>query len=270
VGLRGTARHFLAAVGLAGVAREAMAAWRARAWRDRNARVRSAGAPDGLPLPADRLIQLVAGTADIGWFLEGGARAAASIRAALTDGGLALQDVRSLLDFGCGCGRVARHWAGLPAAVHGCDVNPRLVAWCRANLSFGTFVENRLEPPLPYGEGSFDLAYALSVFTHLPERGQRAWMDEMRRVIRPGGHLLLTTHGSRYRAELQADEAARFDAGDLVVRRSDEPGSNACGAYHPEAYVRARLAPPFQVIAFRREGALGNPYQDLWLLRRPA
>ena len=55
-----------------------------------------------------------------------------------------------------------------------------------------------------------------------------------------------------------------------MVRYRDEPGSNACGAYHPEAFVRERLAPPFGAIAFRPEGALGNPHQDLWLLRRPA
>lgn len=268
--MRQAVRRLLAAAGLASLAREAMAAWRAQGARKGNQPLRRTGAPDGLPLPPDRLIQLVAGTADIAWFLEGGARAAASIRATLEEAGTSLDGVRSLLDFGCGCGRVARHWAGLSAAVHGCDLNPRLAAWCRRNLPFGTFVENRLDPPLPYGEGAFDLAYALSVFTHLPEAGQRAWMDEMRRVIRPGGHLIITTHGRRYRDELSAAEAARFDAGELVVGYADEAGSNACGAYHPEAYVRARLAPPFEVIAFRPEGALGNPHQDLWLLRRPA
>jgi SAM-dependent methyltransferase len=267
---RAAVRRVLASLGLAGPAREAVAAWRARAWRARNAPLRRSGAPDGLPLPPDRLIQLVAGSADVAWFLEGGARAAGSIRSALDDAGVPVERLRSLLDFGCGCGRVARHWAGLPAAVHGCDLNPRLAAWCRDHLRFGTFTSNRLDPPLPYADEAFDLAYALSVFTHLPEDRQRAWMDEMHRVIRPGGHLLLTTHGDRYRGEMSAGEAALFDAGRLVVRRSDEPGSNACGAYHPRAYVRERLAAPFEVAAFRPEGALGNPHQDLWLLRRPA
>ncbi|HET9317064.1 MAG TPA: class I SAM-dependent methyltransferase [Vicinamibacteria bacterium] len=260
----------LAAAGLAGLAREAMAAWRARDAREGNEPLRRAGAPDGLPLPPDRLIQLVAGTADIGWFLEGGARAAASIQATLAAAGAPLEGVRSLLDFGCGCGRVARRWAGLTASVHGCDLNPRLAAWCRKNLPFGRFVVNRLDPPLPYDDGAFDLAYALSVFTHLPERSQRAWMDEMHRVIRPGGHLIVTTHGPRYGAGLDASASARFDAGELVVVYADEAGSNACAAYHPEAYVRTHLAPPFEVVAFRPEGALGNPHQDLWLLRRPA
>jgi SAM-dependent methyltransferase len=268
--VRQAVRRALAAAGLAGLAREAMAAWRARAAREGNAPLRRAGAPDGLPLPPDRLIQLVAGTADIGWFLEGGARAAASIRGSLAEAGVSLEAVRSLLDFGCGCGRVARHWAGLSTAVHGCDLNPRLAAWCRRTLPFGRFVVNRLDPPLPYGDGAFDLAYALSVFTHLPEASQRAWIDEMHRVIRPGGHLIVTTHGLRYRAELDAAAAARFDAGELVVGHADEAGTNACGAYHPEAYVRTRLAPPFEVVAFQPEGALGNPHQDLWVLCRRA
>ena len=37
----------------------------------RNAPLRLAGAPDGLPIPPDRLMYLVAGTADAAWFLEG-------------------------------------------------------------------------------------------------------------------------------------------------------------------------------------------------------
>ena len=60
-------------------------------------------------------MHLVAGTADAAWFLEGGARAADSIRSTLSAAGVDLGGVRSLLDFGCGCGRVARYWAVLPA-----------------------------------------------------------------------------------------------------------------------------------------------------------
>lgn len=52
------------------------------------------------------------------------------------------------------------------------------------------------------------------------------------------------------------------------MRCGDAPGSNACGAYHPERYVAEVLAPPFSVAAFRPEGAEGNPRQDLWVLRR--
>lgn len=93
-------------------------------------------------------------------------------------------------------------------------------------------------------------------------------MHELRRVIRPGGYLLLTTHGEHYLHELTGDERRRFQAGLPVVRRDDRPGSNVCGAYHPEAHVREQLANGFLVIEFAPKGAIGNPWQDLWLLRR--
>jgi SAM-dependent methyltransferase len=204
----------------------------------------------------------------VAWFLEGGRRAAESIRAALERSGVDLGGLRSILDFGCGCGRVARYWRSLDVAVHGTDLNPRLVDWCRRHLILGRFQSNGLMPPLAYGEGQFGLVYALSVFTHLPESLQLPWVSELRRVLRPGGHLLLTTHGKRYLGDLTAEEQRRFEAGELVVRRSEEPGRNVCGAYHPERYMRERLGEGFTVVDFLAEGASGNPHQDLFLLRK--
>ena len=222
---------------------------------------------DELPVPSPRLIQLVAGTPRLSWYTQSGARAAECIRQAYERNGLDLESTQAILDFGCGCGRVLRHWRTLPAAVHGSDMNPRLVHWCRRNLSFASFEVNAAGPPLPYSEGAFDLVYALSVFTHLPEPLQRPWIDELRRVTRPGGHVLLTIHGDRYRADLTAEEQAQFDAGELVVRGAEVAGSNHCGAYHPAEYLR-RLTGSFELVEHVPEGATGNPDQDLILLRR--
>src|SRR5438445_365600 len=80
----------------------------------------------------------------------------------------------------------------------------------------------------------FAVVYALSVFTHLPEPLQNAWMQEIRRVVRPGGHVIFTTHGAHYLNELDPDDRKRFASGQLVIKREDRPGSNVCGAYHPE------------------------------------
>jgi SAM-dependent methyltransferase len=235
----------------------------------RNARLRRAGAPDGLPIPPTRLILLVTASPDVGWYLESGRHAAASIRSSLARNGVDVTRLRSILDFGCGCGRVVRHWRGLPGEVSGCDLNPRLVAWCRRRLGFARFESNRLTPPLAYRDGQFDLVYALSVFTHLPAELQRPWIQELARVVAPGGHLLITTHGARYLPELTPAERHEFEAGHLVVRREDSAGSNLCGAYHPTAYVESTLARGFQVVEFLPEGAAGNPHQDLYLLRKP-
>ena len=267
-GLRARVKRFLALAGLLEpVETVRNSLWEVR-FRKANARFLRQGAPDGQPIPPLDLRVLVAASPDIGWFLESGRRGAESIRAALARQGREMETLGSILDFGCGCGRVTRHWAALPAAVYGCDVNERLVSWCRANLRFGRFATNALVPPLDYADGAFDLVHALSVFTHLTEDLQRAWMRELRRVVHKDGFVLFTTHGVRYLEELLPEERASFLKGDLVLRRDDRPGSNACGSYHPEAWVRRHLADGFEVADFVPEGALGNPWQDLWLLRR--
>ena len=225
---------------------------------------------DGLPVPPPRLIVRVAGTPDPTWFLESGRLAAEAISSALSRAELRLEDTGALLDFGCGCGRVTRRWAGVNGTeIHGADRSGRAVEWCRVNLPFARFVSNDLAPPLPHGDETFDLVYALSVFTHLPEELQLAWIDELGRVLRPRGALLLTTHGGRYRDRLTPLERERFDRGRLVVRWPEAAGSNLCSAFHPPAYVRERLAARFEIVDFVPEGAAGNPHQDLYLLRRP-
>jgi SAM-dependent methyltransferase len=140
-----------------------------------------------------------------------------------------MEAVPAILDFGCGCGRVIRHWAGLAARVHGVDFNPRPVAWCRRHLPFASFKVNHLRPPLDYEDGQFHL-YALSVFTHLPEELQKPWLRELCRVTAVGGHIILSVHGERYRDNLSDLEKCRFDQGQLVVRAAEAAGRNPCAS----------------------------------------
>ena len=58
------------------------------------------------------------------------------------------------------------------------------------NLPGIEFFINGDAPPLPLAEGSLDLVYAISIWSHFaPELGLR-WFAEMHRLLRPGGHLL--------------------------------------------------------------------------------
>jgi SAM-dependent methyltransferase len=229
---------------------------------------------DGLPLPPPRLRLLVSGAdADAGSFMRIGAEGAHLIRRAAAEAGLELEAAGRILDFGCGCGRVARHWAQLDGPeLHGCDHNPELVDWCRANLPFMTAAVNRLEPPSRYDDAGFDLVYALSVFTHLPEPLQLAWMAEFRRILRPGGLLVFTTLGELWKSRLPAGERRRFEAGELVVEREGRAGENLCTAYHPPAYVERRLLDGFDPVAtYDARYMVGAiVLQDLHVARLPA
>lgn len=227
-------------------------------------------APDGLPVPPQRLIVLVAGTADISWFLESGKLAAKSIMDTLGKHGLGIDDFQAILDFGCGCGRVIRHWKSLEkAVVYGTDFDPRLIDWCRLNLPFAQYETNDLYPPSSFMDERFDFIYALSVFTHMPEQLQFLWMNELSRILRHGGYLLITTHGENMFEALTPDEREEYQAGRLVIRNEEAVGTNLCTACHPVSLVREVLAKEFDVIDFIPGGAKGNPHQDVFLLRKP-
>ena len=74
-------------------------------------------AVDGPPLPPRRLMVRVAGTADADWFLRSGRAAYDAIVAHVP-----LAEVDSVLDFGCGCGRVTRYWGDFEGTVSGSSV----------------------------------------------------------------------------------------------------------------------------------------------------
>jgi SAM-dependent methyltransferase len=225
---------------------------------------------DGLPLPPARLRALVSGTSDVPWFLESGRRSASMVVDLLARNGFAIEDTDRLLDLGCGCGRVTRHWAGLPGTeVFGCDFNAELVEWCRKHLPFGCFERNELMPPLPYPDERFDLITLHSVFTHLTVPAQRAWMPELLRVMRPGGLLVLTTHGDSFLDKLRPAERSRYERGEPVVQFGDVPGSNLCAAYHPPGWIEHELCQGLEPHDFEGVGGELDFMQDVYLLRKP-
>ena len=231
-----------------------------------------AAAPDGLPLPPAALrAQIGPRHAEAAFFLRSGEQHASLVRELLNEAGTSIEDVGALLDWGCGCGRVLRHWHDLPRTqVFGCDINPKMVQWCAANLRFARVDVTELAPPLPYPDSTFDLIYAFSVFTHLAEDLQHEWMSECRRVLRPGGYLLISTMGDYYLGlqRLTDAERAAFANGDLVVLYEGSAGTSLCSAYHPPEYVRSNLAAEFDAVAFRPAADGGR--HDIHFFRAPA
>ena len=139
----------------------------------------------------------IQGTPDIDTFIRAGLYSRWSIEHALGTQAKCVTDFPKILDFGCGCGRTLRWFRDISKEVslHGTDIDSESIEWCRKNHTYASFENNLFEPPLPYPEDSFELIYALSVFTHLTEEAQFAWLKELKRILKPGGMLLLTFLG---------------------------------------------------------------------------
>ena len=104
---------------------------------------------------------------------------------------------KRILDFGCGVGRVLRHF--LPEAAeaefYGCDLDTASVRWLQEYFSppFQIF-ESAEEAGLPQEDGFFDLIYAFSVYTHFTDNWAE-WLLEHHRVLADGGILFATFLG---------------------------------------------------------------------------
>lgn len=159
------------------------------------------------PLPDDALIALVSGHTDRDAFAVS-RRAGIDVMAGLLgELGYRIDAFRSILDFGCGCGRLLAGWEGMlhpECVLRGCDVNERLVEFCRTHISFADVIRSSALPPLPYPDESCDLIYAASVYTHLSLPAMLQWTGECARLLGPGGLMVVTIHGSYYAQTLSA------------------------------------------------------------------
>jgi ubiquinone/menaquinone biosynthesis C-methylase UbiE len=179
-----------------------------------------------------------------------------------------------LLDFGCGWGRFLRFfWKDVAVAnLHGCDVNSAILEICRQTAVPGELSKIAPGGSLPYADGSFDAVMAYSVFTHLPEQEHRIWMEEFKRVVRPGGVVAMTLEPRRFldfieSIPAQADSPwhqglrrfapqipelrARFDSGEVAYLPTG--GGEELDASHygdalvPLSYIEKNWGPEFQV-----------------------
>ena len=187
-----------------------------------------------------------------------------------------------ILDFGCGPGRYIRHLGQLAETteVHGADIDAQVIDWLRENVSYGRFEAIAPDPPTPYPDRHFDLILNHSVFTHLPEPMQDAWMDELHRISEPGGVLLLTIHSTpqwnraAYDMGLVGDQVERMrtvleQQGILFIRDDSFIGSTHPDFYHTTFhapwYVFERWTRWFELAAYV---PLGSDTQDLVVMRR--
>jgi len=107
------------------------------------------------------------------------------------------------LDFGCSSGRVVRvmQTAYPDVEWHGCDPEIDAIEWATQQFPKVSFSCNKFDPPTSYENNSFDMVYAISIWSHFDEETSKIWFDEMHRIVKPSGLLYWTTHSKQSLAE---------------------------------------------------------------------
>jgi SAM-dependent methyltransferase len=134
----------------------------------------------------------------------------------------------------------------------------------------GNFRQIEPQPPLWASDETFDLIYAHSVFSHLPEKLASEWVEEFARLLAPGGLALLTTRKrefiincKRFRLKpflhgVFADTdrwLETYDRGEFCFESSEtlfepEVAARYGEACIPESYVRREWSGLFEIVDY--------------------
>jgi len=201
----------------------------------------------------------------------------------------------AVLDFGCGMCRILRYLMQfVPQHVYyACDVNDPAIQWDRRTFLAANFLRIGAEPPVRLPDASMDVIYAFSIFTHYSEAVHLRWMEDLARLLKPGGLLIVTIHGdiilNRMAKEHELQHGMRLEGRGIDVAALhdtfrqrgygfyecyNDAGAGEYGidpslfgmAFISPDYVRERWGPRFELLK-HEPGKVFN-WQDYALLRR--
>jgi SAM-dependent methyltransferase len=227
-----------------------------------------------MPTPPIKLIARVDGSASPEFYLLKGAQNYREFLR-LIEKHSEISNISTLLDWGCGSGRLTGFflkYSGIPD-IHGCDIDAEAAQWANEHFPQGTFRAIPPHPPTSYNENQFDLIVSFSVLTHLDRENQNAWLEEMRRILRPGGLFIATVHGVKAAQVLlpKSDvETLRRDGVHDAMRDTVlggvAPDDYYRASFQTQDYIRQKWSRFFEIVEIVEQGA--SCYHDIVVMRK--
>jgi len=156
------------------------------------------------------------------------------------------------------------------AELHGCDMHGPGIEWLAAHVPPQVHVFTNEElPPLDRPASSFDLIWAISVFTHLTDSWSQ-WLLEIHRLLQRDGLFLTTFHNWADHARLRAYDPEPWSE-DTIGMNIMAPGvgweSGGPAVFHSRWWLEAHWGRAFDVVSLRTDG-FGGLTQGVALLRK--
>jgi SAM-dependent methyltransferase len=109
-----------------------------------------------------------------------------------------------VLELGCGAGRLTGYLVDLADSVHGIDVSPAMIDYCRETYPGGTFSVEDLRDLSRFKSQSFDVVVgANNVIDVLGDSERRLVLREIGRILKPEGIVAISSHNRAYIPKLR-------------------------------------------------------------------
>jgi SAM-dependent methyltransferase len=180
-------------------------------------------------------------------------------------------DEKTVLDWGCGPARIVRHMPDLlnkNCSISATDYNDNTIDWCEKNILNVQFERNGINPPTVFENNSFDFIYGISIFTHLSVENHLNWYNELIRISKNDGIILLTMAGEAFKEKMTDDEKRIFEADKLVIRSNVKEGHRVFAAFHPEKFTRELFSTKATILKhIKGQKRNWGIEQDTWILK---
>jgi SAM-dependent methyltransferase len=207
-------------------------------------------------------------------YLAAGYALGLSVLRLVAESGRDPRTVDAVLDYGSASGRTLRAWreiAGLRLV--GADINEELILWAQRHLDDIEFHHTETTPPLRFEDSSFDVIWSQSPFAHIPLDQQAAWLQELRRVLRPEGMLMVTLAGEgQARHQLTPDQQQQLERDGALEIDSGAAGLSSASrltgqldVFMTRAEATHRFGSELDFVDYRPSPT----GQDIIILRRP-
>ncbi|MEI6086615.1 MAG: class I SAM-dependent methyltransferase [Bacteroidota bacterium] len=187
------------------------------------------------------------------------------------------KEMPTILDWGCGTGRIVQHLHSFDhyLLLYGADINHEIISWNHQNIKGVHFSLISLITPTDYPDNYFDLIYGISVFTHTPSNQQKDWINEMNRIIKPSGILMVSTMGAYFNQQLFTQELKQLAEHGIFEKEFKDKGITAPGnrnysVYETAAFFEKMITEHFNIIHFYEGSSYPEKFggQDLWILQK--